>query len=452
LAYLNRLIQVETSDPEDFRQRQLLNVLLIGVGTAALIGIFITLIFAILGEDPGGAFGPIYFGGTIVILGVVVLLFINRYWSGTVAGSLFVVLISLSLVFGDEPMEVVEGRTLFMFAVPILISSGILRPWASFVTAALISVLLNIIAFLDPNLVAPVIIAPLGLFIIALLASMGTRNLKNALRDLRIANEQLIEQSAALQDSNTLLRQEIAERGRIEESLREQSQALARTNAELQQFAYISTHDLREPMRKVRVYAELLEQRYQGQLDDKADKYLQYVVSGATRIQALITDLLAYLEAGNSSDNLSFQATDLNQVLDHVLNDLELLVKENAAVITHDPLPVIQADPVQMNHLLQNLLTNAIKFRRDEPPAVHISAGGQDGQWLFSVTDNGVGIEAQYLERIFVIFQRLQSQEVTPGTGIGLAICKKIVENHNGRIWAESTPGQGSTFYFTLPV
>jgi light-regulated signal transduction histidine kinase (bacteriophytochrome) len=281
---------------------------------------------------------------------------------------------------------------------------------------------------------------------------MGTRNLKNALRDLRIANEQLIEQSAALQDSNTLLRQEIAERGRIEESLREQSQALARTNAELQQFAYISTHDLREPMRKVRVYSELLEQRYQGQLDDKADKYLQYVVSGATRIQALITDLLAYLEAGNSSDNLSFQATDLNQVLDHVLNDLELLVKENAAVITHDPLPVIQADPVQMNHLLQNLLTNAIKFRRDEPPAVHISAGGQDGQWLFSVTDNGVGIEAQYLERIFVIFQRLQSQEVTPGTGIGLAICKKIVENHNGRIWAESTPGQGSTFYFTLPV
>jgi light-regulated signal transduction histidine kinase (bacteriophytochrome) len=205
-------------------------------------------------------------------------------------------------------------------------------------------------------------------------------------------------------------------------------------------------------MRKVRVYSELLEQRYQGQLDDKADKYLQYVVSGATRIQALITDLLAYLEAGNSSDNLSFQATDLNQVLDHVLNDLELLVKENAAVITHDPLPVIQADPVQMNHLLQNLLTNAIKFRRDEPPAVHISAGGQDGQWLFSVTDNGVGIEAQYLERIFVIFQRLQSQEVTPGTGIGLAICKKIVENHNGRIWAESTPGQGSTFYFTLPV
>jgi light-regulated signal transduction histidine kinase (bacteriophytochrome) len=201
----------------------------------------------------------------------------------------------------------------------------------------------------------------------------------------------------------------------------------------------------------VRVYAELLEQRYQGQLDDKADKYLQYVVSGATRIQALITDLLAYLGAGSSSD-VSFQATDLNEVLDRVLNDLELLVKENAAVITHDPLPVIQADPVQMNHLLQNLLTNAIKFRRDEPPAVHISAGGQDGQWLFSVTDNGVGIEAQYLERIFVIFQRLQSQEVTPGTGIGLAICKKIVENHNGRIWAESTPGQGSTFYFTLPV
>lgn len=451
MELINWLIRVETGNPEDDRQRQLLNVLLIGVGSAALAGILITVILGIFGESLDESVAAIYMGGAIAVLGVVVLLFINRYWSRKVAGSLFVVLIILSLVFGDTPKQVVEGRTLFMFAVPILISSGILHPWAGFITAGFISILLNVIAFSTADVAAPVFIAPLGLFVIALVAWLATRSLENTLRNLRIANEQLIERSAALQETNVRLRQEIAERGRIEEDLRHQSQVLARINAELQQFAYISTHDLREPMRKVRVYAELLEQRYQGQLDERADKYLHYIVTGATRIQVLITDLLAYLGASNSN-NLSFQATDLSRVLDRVLGDLELLIKENSAVITHDPLPTVRADPVQMNHLLQNLLTNAIKFRREEPPAIHISAGRQNEEWLFSVADNGIGIEPQYLERIFVIFKRLQTQEAAPGTGIGLAISKKIVENHNGRIWADSTPGEGSTFYFTLPV
>ncbi len=335
-----------------------------------------------------------------------------------------------------------------MFTLPVLMASVLLRPYSSFIMAGVIGILINIIALVELSTFN--FVAPIGFFAIALVAWLSSRSLEQALRDLRMVNVELEARSIEIEKTNTLLRQEIVERTRAEETLQQQTHVLARTNRELQQFAYVATHDLREPLRKVRSYTELLERRYQGQLDERADKYINYIVGGATRMQTLITDLLAYLKVGD--EELSLQSADLNQIVDNVLHDLDMMVQENSAVITYDPLPTVQADSSQMTHLLQNLLSNAIKFRSEETPTVHISVERQNGEWLFAVADNGIGLEAEFAERVFVIFQRLHTKEEYPGTGIGLAISKKVVENHNGRIWLESQPNEGTTFYFTLPV
>lgn len=223
---------------------------------------------------------------------------------------------------------------------------------------------------------------------------------------------------------------------------------LQRSNQELEQFAYVASHDLQEPLRAVNSYAQLLTRKYQGNLDAKADKYLGYIMEGATRMQQLINDLLSFSRVGTRGKPLVL--TDCEEVLRQVLDNLKIAIAENQALITHDPLPTIWGDEIQLMQLLQNLIGNAIKFRQEEPPYVHISAQHQDNEWVFSVRDNGIGIESEYFERIFTIFQRLHSKSEYPGTGIGLAICKKIVERHGGRIWVESAPGNGTTFYFTV--
>ncbi len=224
---------------------------------------------------------------------------------------------------------------------------------------------------------------------------------------------------------------------------------LAQSNSELEQFAYVASHDLREPLRKVKSYAELLAQRYQDKLDARADKYIHYIVDGSTRMQQLITELLVYSRLGRAE--LSWERVALTAVLQKTLSDLELVIRETQATITWDPLPTVLIDTQQISRLLQNLLDNALKFRGEKPPKVHLGVQQSDSEWLFSLSDNGIGIEPQYIERVFLIFQRLHTRSDYPGTGIGLAICKKIVESHNGRIWATSTPGQGATFHFTLP-
>jgi PAS domain S-box-containing protein len=239
------------------------------------------------------------------------------------------------------------------------------------------------------------------------------------------------------------------ERQQAELTLQLQKQELARSNEELQQFAYVASHDLQEPLRMITSYLELLEHRYQGQLDAKADTFIAYAVDGATRMQALINDLLSYSRVGRRGQQ--FQSVDCDQILQTVLIDLQVAIDQSQAKISADTLPQVQADPVQMSQLFQNLISNAIKFRRQEPPQVYISLQPTDGKWLFSVRDNGIGIEKKYSDRIFIIFQRLHSKTEYPGTGIGLAVCKKIVERHGGNIWVESQPGRGSTFYFTLP-
>jgi signal transduction histidine kinase/DNA-binding LacI/PurR family transcriptional regulator len=238
--------------------------------------------------------------------------------------------------------------------------------------------------------------------------------------------------------------------GRVVKELRETEEELARSNTELEQFAYVASHDLQEPLRMISSYLQLLERRYKGQLDDDADEFIDFAVDGASRMQTLINDLLTYSRVGTRGK--PFEPTDTGKVLELALLNLRVAVEENGAKITHDDMPTLSVDATQMTQLLQNLIGNAIKFhKKDTLPEVHIGAERKNSSWILSVRDNGIGIDPSDFERIFMIFQRLHTRDEYDGTGIGLAVCRKIVERHGGRIWVESEPGQGSTFSFSLP-
>lgn len=243
----------------------------------------------------------------------------------------------------------------------------------------------------------------------------------------------------------------------------QQSQELARSNAELEQFAYVASHDLQEPLRMVTSYLQLLERRYKSQLDANADQFINYAVDGARRMQTLINDLLNYSRV--STRGQPFISVNCSVVLEQAIANLQIAIEDSKAIVTHDPLPEVMADATQLIQVFQNLIGNAIKFCRHQQPRIHIGVAKPDAnpdgeslnvipsvdEWLFWVRDNGIGLESQYTERIFIIFQRLHGRDKYPGTGIGLAICKKIIERHGGRIWVESKLGEGSTFYFTIP-
>lgn len=245
---------------------------------------------------------------------------------------------------------------------------------------------------------------------------------------------------------------DITDRKAAEEALLERSKELERSNQELEQFAYVASHDLQEPLRMVSSYTQLLARRYKGQLDSDADEFIAFAVDGAQRMQMLINDLLAYSRVSRKGQ--PFKPVNCEMVLKRVLAMLRQAISESKATITYDPLPTIIADGRQLLQLFQNLISNALKYRSQTPPKIHIGFGAKSlaegGGSLFWVEDNGIGIEPQYTERIFIIFQRLHSRAEYPGTGIGLAICKKIVQRHGGRIWVESEFGKGSTFYFTI--
>ncbi len=243
---------------------------------------------------------------------------------------------------------------------------------------------------------------------------------------------------------------DITARKRAEQALSERAAELARSNAELQQFAYVASHDLQEPLRMVANYTQLLARRYRGRLDPDADEFIAYAVEGATRMEALIQALLAYSRVTTQAQVPMRVSPD--RILSVALANLTVAIQESGAIITSDPMPDVMADEVQLMQVFQNLVGNALKFRRGEPCQIHIAGTARGHECIFSVRDNGVGIAPEHHDRIFGLFQRLQARAAYPGTGMGLAICKKIAERHGGRIWVESEPGEGSTFYFTLPL
>ena len=225
---------------------------------------------------------------------------------------------------------------------------------------------------------------------------------------------------------------------------------LTTANRDLGQFAYVASHDLQEPLRMISSYLQLLSRRYRGKLDSDADEFIGYAVDGANRLQRMINDLLTFSRVGTRGK--PFARTDLNEVLAYVKLDLEVSITENRAVVTSDALPTVEADEMQLVQLLQNLVENAIKFRREEAPKIHVSSERGENEWIISVRDNGLGIDPKYHEKLFVLFQKLHAGGKYPGTGIGLAICKRVIERHSGRIWVESELGKGATFFFTIPV
>jgi PAS domain S-box-containing protein len=263
-------------------------------------------------------------------------------------------------------------------------------------------------------------------------------------------DDRVKERTAELLVANQHLEQEITRHKATADELGRKSEELARSNLELQQFAYVASHDLQEPLRAISGFTELLEKRYKGHIDEKADKYIHFIVDGTRQMDQIIHDLLAYSRVQTRAQE--FGLTDTNKALDQALSNLHSSIQARGAVITQDPLPQIHADSTQITLVFQNLIGNALKFQKPgTTPRIHISAGRENDVWRFSVTDNGIGIEPRFADRIFMIFQRLHAKGEYEGTGIGLAICKRVVERHGGAIAVESEPGAGSTFSFTIP-
>ncbi|PXF61213.1 MAG: hypothetical protein C4B59_05555 [Candidatus Methanogaster sp.] len=243
---------------------------------------------------------------------------------------------------------------------------------------------------------------------------------------------------------------DITDRKRAEKKLKRVMADLKRSNTDLEQFAYVVSHDLQEPLRMVSSYVQLLSKRYSGKLDSDADDFIGFAADGASRMHTLIQDLLRYSRVGTRGKPPTPVACE--DALNHALANLKLTIEDSDAVVTHDPLPTVAADSSQLAELFQNLIGNAIKFRGEEPSRVHVAVEQKEDKWIFSVADNGIGISPEYFDRIFVIFQRLHGREDYSGTGIGLAVCKKIVERHGGQMWVESEPGRGATFFFTIQI
>ena len=265
-------------------------------------------------------------------------------------------------------------------------------------------------------------------------------------------DDRVKERTADLVEANRQLEQEIAEHRATADQLRRKSEELARSNRELQQFAYIASHDLQEPLRAISGFTELLERRYRGQIDERADRYINFIIDGTDQMQQVIQDLLAYSRVQTKAHE--FDLIDANRALEQALCNLQVSIRERGARVTVEgPLPEISADGIQLTQVFQNLIGNALKFQRPgATPEIRVSAVREGSDWAFSIADNGIGIDARHLDRIFMLFQRLHAKGDYEGTGIGLAICKRIVERHGGSIAVRSTPGAGSTFTFSIPT
>ncbi len=293
-------------------------------------------------------------------------------------------------------------------------------------------------------IIAPMVMSGRSLGIISFITAESGRRYSAA--DLQTAEELARRAGTALENARLY-----NESQQSQAELREKNQELRRANDDLNQFAYSASHDLQEPLRMVSIYSQLLKKRYGNQLDSTADQYLAYTVGGARRMETLLRDILAYTQAANSAEDKS-AAVDANEVLEKALANLQSAIAETGAQIRCDQLPTLRLQEIHLLQLFQNLIGNAIKYRSKDAPLIEIAAKQEPEGWLISVRDNGIGIDPQYNEQIFGLFKRLHSAQDYSGTGVGLAICQKIVERYHGRIWVDSALGRGSTFFFTLPT
>jgi len=307
-----------------------------------------------------------------------------------------------------------------------------------------ISVTVPLSQFATPGENGRLVVAHASLWLLGMAGLvLGAQNLQRHVRGRRRAEAEREVRTAQLS-------KEIAERQRAQEALQLAADELERSNRDLEQFAYVASHDLQEPLRAVSGFIRLLRARFPDQVDAKATEYIRGACDGAERMERLIKGLLAYSRVGTNAGD--FVPGDLNVFLGDAFRNLQASLKAAEAQVTHDSLPSLPVDGTQITQLFQNLIGNAVKFRGEQPPQIPVGARREPERWVFSVRDKGIGIEPQYFERIFQLFQRLHTRDHYPGTGIGLAICKRIVERHGGTIWVESQPGQGSTFFFSMPA
>jgi len=447
MQVISKLLDVPSTDPDDARRRKLLNILLVGTAIGSALLLAVNFAADTAGLDSKQHIQTLYLGIILVLTCLVIIFWINRHRAGWLASLLFLLLLTGISVLVDEPGEVAGGRSLINFVIPIMMSSVLLRPGASFIMAGLSSLTITAVASSISEMPNPYAITVF--FFIALVSWLTAHTLERTLKDLRTINleldQRVIERTQDLQKEIVERVRSEEERARAEEALARQAQQL---DAELDQFARVAAHDLQEPLRIVAMYVQLLERRYKGQLDQQADEYIAYVVNGAIRVRNLLDDLITLTRV--TTRGKPFAPTDCSAIVNHVLANLGIALERCDAAVTCGDLPTVMADKAQLTQVFQNLVVNAIQFRGDSPLELYIGAEQTDGAWVFSIRDNGIGIEPQYFERIFMIFQKLHGEKYT-GTGIGLALCKKIIERHGGRIWVESEPGQGSTFYFTIP-
>jgi signal transduction histidine kinase len=375
------------------------------------------------------------------------------WWSGDVMGVLLITPLVLTWAQNPKPRlnfkNILEGFiiSIFLFIVGQMIFGEWIHFGSRHYSLPYFSIPPLILATFRFNQRG----ATTATFLMSVLAIMGTVKGLGPYGNESLNNALLLVQTyiGVIILTTLLLASALTERERAENKLKETLTDLERSNRDLKQFAYVASHDLQEPLRIVANFAELLTLRYREKLDTQADEWIKKITNGVTRMQQLIVDLLTYSSV--DAKKKTFEVVFFERVLDQVLNNLNLVIKETGAKVTHDPLPALLADESRMIQLFQNLLTNAIKFHGKETPQIKIFAMKRNHEWLFWVRDNGIGIDPQYCDRIFTLFERLHSKSEYPGTGIGLAICKKIVEYHGGQIWVESEIGKGSTFYFTLP-
>ena len=363
--------------------------------------------------------------------------------------------------FGDNDATYSIARKIGL-GLSLIIGSGLAAMMALYRTA-------------DDTATASTVMLAYLLILVFLIVSIGAgwwivRHIKNSVEELRAGTEMVargdlgyrvagqgrdelgllarrFNQMVAQLEATTVSKEELE---KAHDALSKRTEELTRSNVELDQFASVVSHDLQEPLRMIKAYVHLLQTQYRGKLDKDADEFIGFAVDGAKRMQGLINDLLTYSRVGTRGKE--FTATDCNVVLARTLLNLKMAIDESGAKITQDELPAVVGDEFQLGQLFQNLIGNAIKYCSQRPPEIHVGCESDGEMWRFAIKDNGIGIDPEYSERIFVIFQRLHTRQEYPGTGIGLAICKKIVERHRGEIWVESEPGKGSTFYFTLPI